>query len=257
MFMPQDPAFRHLLCEKCGLTAIRMGGCGLHSRYRFLFGYLIFVVADSIWPLRLDIRSRSYYYFWLYSEPLNWIFQILVVRELCGLVLERYKGLCTVGRWGMYGGIAISAAISVASLLPHIGSGMTHRSRILFYMEGGDRGINLALAIFLLLMMLLVSRYPVPLSRNVVVNAVIYTILFFSNTLAALLHTIFDLKIAPAVDAALTGMGVVALLVWFFLLTPRGEEIRVELAHLRPEREEHILHYLDELNKLVLNLGRT
>jgi hypothetical protein len=240
-----------------GLAAIRMVGSGLHARYRFLSSYLFFLVPFSAWPLCLDSRSAAYYWTWIYSEPLNWIFQILVVRELCGLVLERYRGLCTLGRWGMYAGIGIAGAISLASLLPHIPNRVSRRSHLLSYMQGGERGVYLALGLFLLLMMVLVSRYPVPLSRNVLLNAVIFTILFFSNSLAALLHTIFDLRIGHSVDAGLGGLGVITLVAWLFFLTPRGEEIRVELVHLQPEREEHVLRYLDDLNRLVLNLGRS
>ncbi len=239
------------------LAAVRMLGFGLHSRYRFLFAYLLFLVPYSAWPTMLDIRSPAYYYTWLYSEPLNWVFQVLVVRELYGLVLERYRGLCTLGRWLMYAGIAISGAISLATLLPHIHNELNRRSHVLSYVEGCERGIYLALAILLILMLILVSRYPVPLSRNVLVNTAIFTVLFFSNSLVALLYTMFDRHIAPTLAVGMSGVEVTALAAWFFLLTPRGEEIRVELVHLQPEREKNVLRHLDDLNRLVLNLGRS
>ncbi len=237
------------------LTAIRLRASGLHSRYRFLFAYLVFLVPFSFWPMIIDSRSILYFRVWIATEPLNWIFEILVVRELCGLVLERYKGLCTVGRWAMYGGMAISAVISFASLLPHIASTLPQRSRMLFYMVGANRGINFALAIFLLLMMVLGSRYPVPLSRNVVLNAVVFTVLFFSNTLAMLMHTLFDTKTSPLVDAALMGIGALSLVVWFCFLNHQGEIAKVELAHLLPEHEERLLARLDDLNSMVLRLA--
>jgi hypothetical protein len=237
------------------LTAVRMRRSGLHRRYRFLFAYLLFQVPYSIPPATMSLGSRGYFWFWLISEPINWMFEILVVRELCGLVLERYRGLCSLGRWSMYGGVALSAAISLATLLPRIPSAVTRRSMLLSYYFGGDRGVNLALAIFLLLMMFLASRYPVPLNRNVVLNAVMFTVLFFGNTLASLLRTIFDLRVAVVMDVGLTASTALSLIVWFFAFTPGGETNRLELAHFRPEDEARILQRLDRINRLMLRLA--
>lgn len=227
---------------------------GLHSRYPYLFAYLVFLVPYSLWPILLDLRSILYFRMWVGTEPLNWIFEILVVRELCGLVLERYQGLCTLGRWAMYGGMAVSAIISLASLFARIPSTMPQRSQILYYVTGADRGINLALAIFLLLMMLLGSRYPVPLSRNVVVNAVTFTILFLSNSMAMLIHTLFDRRTSPVVDCCLMAVGAASLVVWFLGLNPRGETVRVEIAHLSPDHEERLLARLEDLNAMLLRV---
>jgi hypothetical protein len=236
------------------LTAVRMHRSGLHRHYPCLFSYLLFQVPFSIPPATMDLGSPTYFWFWLITEPIDWMFKILVVRELCGLVLERFRGLCSLGRWSMYGGVALSAAISLATLLPRIPSAVTHRSRLLFYWYGGERGINLALAIFLLLMMLLASRCPVPINRNVVLNAVMFTVLFFGNTLGSLLRTIFDLRVAVVMDVGLTAAAASSLIVWFFALTPEGEKDRLELAHFRPEDEVRILQRLDQINRLVLRL---
>ena len=236
------------------LTAVRMCRSDLDRRYPFLFAYLVFQVPYAIWPATVDIASPGYFWFWLVTEPINWIFEIAVVRELCGLVLERYRGLCSLGRWSMYGGVSLSAAISLATLLPRIPNALTQRSRLLYYWYGGDRGINLALAIFLLLMLLLASRYPVPFNRNVVLNAVMFTVLFFGSTLSSLLRTIFDLRVALLLDIGLTASGAASLIVWFFALTPEGEKDRVELAHFGPEDEVRILQRLDQMNRLVLRL---
>lgn len=237
------------------LTAARMYRSGLRRRYPYLFAYMVFLVPISIWPAVSNMESVVYFWFWVISEPIGWLFEILVVREFCGLALERYRGLRSVGRWGMYGGVALSAAISLASMLPRIPYTITHRSRLLFYLYGADRGIHLAMGIFLLLMMAMASRYPVPLSRNIVVNAAIFTGLFFSNTLSALLQIVFDRRAGHAADIWLTGAAAASLIVWFFLLTPKGEEVRMELAHFGSEDESRMLQRLDRINRFVLRLA--
>ena len=62
-------------------------------------------------------------------QPLQWGLDILVVRELCSVVFEKHPGLVTLGRWGMYTGVIMSAFLSFLSLLPHINSTMPARSR--------------------------------------------------------------------------------------------------------------------------------
>ena len=237
------------------LTAVRMHRSGLHRRYPFLFAYLLFQVPYSIPPATMNLGSTSYFWFWLITLPIDWMFEISVASELCRLVLERYRGLRSLGRWSVYGGVALSAALSLATLLPRVPSAVTRRSMLLSYYFGADRGINLALAIFLLLMMLLASRCPVPLNRNVVLNAVMFTALFFGNTLTSLLRSIFDLRVAVAMDVGLTASTAVSLIVWFFALTPGGEKDRLELAHFRPEDEVRILQRLDRINQLMLRLA--
>ncbi|HEV2446794.1 MAG TPA: hypothetical protein VGS58_12765 [Candidatus Sulfopaludibacter sp.] len=234
---------------------VRMRRGRLHGRYPFLFAYMLFLVPYTIIPMVMDLHSRAYFRFWLVSEPMNWTAEILLVRELCGLVLERYQGLCSLGRWAMYGGIAISAAISLASLMARVPAAALRRSPTLYYMLAADRGFHFAMGLFLLLMLLLASRYPVPLNRNILVNAALYTALFLCSTLAALLHSVFDVRVSQRVDAMLVGSAALSMLIWFFALTPAGEAVQVEMARLRPDHERRVLSHLEELNRLVLRLA--
>lgn len=249
------PAFEILSALFAALTAARMHHSGLRRRYPYQFAYMVFLAPYSIWPLFADTRSAGYFWFWVLTEPFKWLVETLVVREFCGLALERYRGLRSLGRWGMYGGIALSTAMSIASMLPRVPHTITQRSRLLFYIYGADRGIYLAMGIFLLLMMAMASRYPVPLSRNIVVNAAVFTGLFFSNTLSALLQIVFDRRVGPAADICLTGAGAASLILWFFLLTPKGEEAQVELAHFRADDESRMLRRLDRINRPVLRVA--
>ena len=250
-----NSTFAALSVPFAALTAIGLFRNGLYRRYRILFAYLVFLVPFTAYPVLLNIRSVTYFWVWVITEPVNMIFEVLVVAELCRLVLERYRGLSTIGRWGIYGGMAISLAISLTSLAPRIATSMSRRSTILLYIAGLSRGINLGLTVFLLLMMVLVSRYPVRLSRNVVLNAVVFAILFFCNTLSALLHTIFDLRINPVVDTVMAGIGTMSFLAWFFLLTPAGELVHLDPLLLGPQDERRALDRLDSLNEFVLGLA--
>src|SRR5205814_8145355 len=115
-----------------------------------------------------------------------------------GLVLGRYPSLQTAGRCAMYGGVLISSAISILALLPRLRP--AQKSRLLTYWFPVDRGVSFGLAIFLLVMMFLVSRFPIKLSRNVILHTSLFTILFLNHALNNLFHTFFGTKMPPIVD---------------------------------------------------------
>ena len=134
----------------------------------------------------------------------------------------------------MYLATAVSVTISVLSLLPRITPAMPQRSRIMGYIYATERGVDFSLAIFILLILFFLSRYPVPLSRNVAVHAVVYSIFFLSNTLGLLLHSIFGLHLKNEVDMFLMGTSSACVVAWLVLLNAKGEEVRVQHPAFRP-----------------------
>jgi hypothetical protein len=178
------------------------------------------------------------------------------VLELYRLILERHKGLFTVGRWAMYLGIIVSVGLSVLSLLPHIASAARQRSTVMPYLQAIDQGVNFSLAIFLLLVLFLLSLYPVSLSRNVLVHATVCTVLFLTSTLGVVLYRIFDLHLSTAIDLGLMGISSGCLLAWFFLLSPRGEQARLSMPWMGPEEESRLLLHLDALNSTLLKASK-
>ena len=238
-----------------GLIALKLFRSGLHRRYRILFAYLIFRVPYMVCILFLNVNSPFYQKFFVVTAPLFWPFYILLVRELYGLVLERHKGLYTLGRWAMYLATVVSVTVSVLSLLPRITPAMPQRTRIMGYIYATERGVDFSLAIFILLMLFFLSRYPVPLSRNAAVHAAIYSIFFLSNTLGLILHSVFGLLLKNQVDMFFMGTSSACVIAWLVLLNPKGEEVRVTALHFGRGDEKRILLQLDSLNETLLRAG--
>jgi hypothetical protein len=183
---------------------------------------------------------------------LFWPLYILLVLELYRLVLEQYKGVYTLGRWAMYFATVVSVTISVLSLLPRITPAMPQQSRIIGYVYATERGIDFSLALFILLILFLLSRFPVPLSRNVAVHAVVYSIFFLSNTLGLLLHSVFGLQLENEVNMFLMGTSSACVVAWFFLLNTKGEEVRVSTLRFGRADQDRILLQLNALNDTLL-----
>jgi hypothetical protein len=239
-----------------GLTAVKLLKTGLYRRYPAFFAYLIVPIPCLAILFFVPTSSDAYFIVWVAIQPLAWFLYIRMVFELYRLILERHKGLYTLGRWAMYAGIAVSVTISALALLPHITPQMPQRSKGMAYFTAGERGVDCSLAIFLLFMMFLLSWYAVPLCRNVVVHAVICTVFFLSSTLHMLLHGVFGVKNIAALNTGMTVVSTTCVLAWFLLLSRSGEEVRVKLPWIGPEQEERILSQLDSMNAALLKTAR-
>ena len=237
-------------------TAAKLFWTGLFRRYSFFFVYLLFRLVSSFIPFLLDFRSKLYLRVFLVEEPISWILFVLMVLELYRLILERHRGLYTLGRWAMYFAMVVSILVSILSLLPKIRPSMGSEDRLLGYTIAAERGIYLSLATFLVLILLFLTRYPVPLSRNVIVHAAVFSLYFISNTLIFLARALFGLRFNETASAFLLAISVLCVYAWLLMLSPHGEEVRVQLPHLGPEHEERILRQLDAINATVLRVSR-
>jgi hypothetical protein len=248
------------------LTVLKLFTSGLYRRYRIFVGYMVFRVPYLAFSLMLahlkglpggdGVRSNLYFYLFFYSEPLLVLLYILVVLELYRLVLERYKGLYTLGRWAMYGALAISTTVSVLSLLPKIAPSMPEPSRRLMYEIAAERGVDLALVIFILLIIWFLSQYRITLSRNVVVHTAIYSVFFLSDALVLLWRTLLGFKVTGTFNVVTAAVSSACTLGWWLLLSAKGEEVQVNQPHLQAGSEERILQQLDLLNATFLKVSR-
>ena len=240
------------------VVVVKLFLSGLYRKYRIFFIYFLFRVPFQLvtWHFSDHTNTRAYLDLWLYTEPFVILFYVLVVLELYRLVLERYKGLYTLGRWAMYVALAISVTVSLLTLLPRIAPSTSEPSKRLFEEIAVERGVDLSLVLFILLIFLFLGRYPVTLSRNVIVHTVIYSIFFLSETLVLLLRTLFGWDWRDRMNLVLTGIGAACTIAWSLLLSARGEEVQLRTPELRPESEERILQQLDALNATLLKVSR-
>jgi hypothetical protein len=247
-----------VIMSLCALTSFKLWRTGLYRRYLALSGYLLlnFLIYLFILFWFTDLRSAEYLRFYVYSQPLVWLFSILVVRELYTLVLEKFKGLATLGRWFQYAGLAISLLVSGLSLLPRMRSGTLQKSTSLTYFYPIERGVDCALLVFLLLLLLWLSRYPVPLSRNLLIHSLVYSTLFLSESVGLFARAFFGFELSRPVSTFLVAVLAGCLLTWLICLSERGEEVRLSVPRFGPEEEKRILNQLEALNSTLLRISR-
>src|ERR1017187_1470500 len=234
------------------LMALMLFRTGLFRRSPIFFAFSIFRILTSIAPMFVEVSSDLYQKVWVLSTPIALGFYVLMVVELYNLVLEKYKGLYTLGRWAMYVSLAVSVTISVISLLPRIQPSMPQPSKIMFYMLATERGIDTALAIFIVLILCFLSLFPVKLSRNVRVHALVFSIFFLSNTFVLLMRSLFGLHLADRVNTVLMGITAASVVAWLTLLRVAGEDAQRAPAQYGQEEESRLLMHLDSLNAALL-----
>jgi hypothetical protein len=234
------------------LMVLKLYRTGLYRRYPIFFAFFIFRIPNSIWPLFLETSSDIYQKVWVLTDPVGLGFYVLMVVELYKLVLDKYKGLYTLGRWVLYISLAISVSISVVALLPRIKPIAAQRSRVMSYLLATERGIDTALAIFIILILCFLSFFPVKLSRNVRVNALVFSIFFLSNTFVLLMRSLFGKHLIDQVNTVLLGVTAASVVAWLALLRTAGEDLRLAPVPSGPEHESRLLTHLDSLNAALL-----
>jgi hypothetical protein len=236
------------------LTALKLFHASLHRRYLIFFAYLVFQVPYIAGGLYLGSGSNGYLLFFVWSEPLIMILYVLMVLELYRLVLERYQGLYTLGRWAMGIAMVIAVAISVISLRAAPAQAQRF-SKIAGFELQAEARLDLALVLFILLIIGFLSRYPIRLNRNVVVHTVVYSVFFFANSLG-LLFWLFRIRIVDAVNTTLMGIASACAVAWWIGLAQKGEEVQVNLPSLGPGAEQRALQQLEALNATLLRASR-
>lgn len=240
-----------------GLTVFRLLWSGLAGRYRAFTIFFAFRALNHLYPLFIDFRSNLYAYIWATTEPAFRILYIMVVLELYRLILEQYMGLYSLGRWVLYGSSAVAAIISILTLLPHITPAMPQQTRYLGYVYAFDRGVDLSLVIIVLVMLVFLSRFPLKLSRNVLVHATLYSLYFFSSSIFGFAWKMLGLKAQSDVNLVFEGISAACTVGWLFLLTPEGEKVPAMHLHFSAEYEQRALGKLDAINKTLLKISKS
>jgi len=238
------------------LVALKLYRTGLHTRYPVLFWFFLFRIPNSIWPFFLPTSSKLYFYFWIYTGPVALLFYVLMAAELYKAVFARYKGLSTVGRWGMYASVAISVTISALTFIPEFTPSTASHSKYVYYNLAFERGVDTALALFVILLLCFVSFLPLRLSRNVRVHALVFSIFFLSNTFVLLMQMLFNATFKGPFNTAVSCVTTASVIAWLTLLSKSGEEARQPVAATSPEHESRLLAHLDALNSALLRSSR-
>ena len=223
----------------------------LAGRFPALVAWLGVLAASFLGGALLAHGSHAYFWFYIFLIPTECVFDILAVRELFALVFIDYPGIRSLGRWGMYLGIAFATAASFL-LFGVFQRTDTHGSRHLLYLEISQRSIVFSLVVVIATILFFLSRYPLLLGKNTYVSSAFFSALFLSEAARLIIDSLQTQLYNNLIDWSQCLFVLLCLAIWAMML--RREELRpVRMAFSTPE-EDHLLEQLASLNQL---LGRT
>lgn len=232
-------------------VAFRLLTSKLYRSYPYFSGFIAVAIVRgsiSLFPLPKNLYAE----FFMITEVLIWIFYVLILMELYSLVLARYQGIQSLGKWIFHGSVAVSLLIAMATLYPKLGSNGKDMLMLFFV---GERGILSALALLTLLMTAFLTWFPVPLPRNVILHSIVFASYFFSKAAVLLVRNIAGHKVASGTSLTLFVIGWICMALWAIFLTPEGEHVEARVRRTWNEDEEDRL--LDQLKSINATLSRS
>ncbi len=235
-----------------GILVIRLAATRLYRIYPYFFAFLSFQILRTLVLLPLQPNTYKYALIFLVTQPVTWLLYILVVLELYSLALREHKGIASVSRWVLSGGLAVSVLVSALTLRADL-SRVAVRNKLLIYYSVVERGLVFSLVIFLLLITVFLLWFPVSVRRNVVLHAAVYSAYFISSTFALLVRNVAGYQTNRAVNMVLLFVDLMCLTLWIAGLNRHGEEHPVVVRRKwSPEDEALLVQKLDALNSALI-----
>ena len=136
-----------LIVAGTAALSVRLFITGLYREYRAFFLYLVFATLRSAVFANLNPAGKTYLHIWIITEPVEWLFYLLVVVELYSLVLKDYRGLSTAARWALMA--AIGLALLASAMIFLAPSRYTTQGPMMAYYYQAERSVYLSLLVFL------------------------------------------------------------------------------------------------------------
>ena len=203
------------------------------------------VVPGLVFPM----TSRIYRDVYFFSEPITWILAVAMIQEMYRQVFQRYPAISRLGRWSTYG-CAISAVAVCTFMLSVTPAHQLTTSVIQTYTVFWEMCTLFTLGVFVLLMILIVGRYPLRLDPNLIRNIAILSIYLFGTALIlGILQS--DRGQAARIRAfAVIGLQAGCAMLWGVLMR-KPAPVELVREPLADEQAARLLRQLGQLNDVL------
>jgi hypothetical protein len=236
--------------------AFRMAREKLHRIYPFFYTWLIAEVIRA--AVLLPMRPRRSLYAWTYvfTEPVIWLLYFLIVWELYSLVLRSHPGIATAGKRTMLVTMTVALVLVAVSLQSDL-SNPGQPFPILLFIHVGGRAVVSTLGVFLLLVTLVLLKFPIRLSRNAVYYCVGYAVFFCVKAAVLLWRNILGPESAQYTSIVNLAVANACIFFWLLKLSGAGENRPNPLtARWSPAEAGRLLAQLKNINDTLSALPR-
>jgi hypothetical protein len=243
--------FRSLALAASAITAVRLYRNGLHKVYPSFLGFLVLAVWRTVALAALNTATVEYLRAWIVTEPMFWLSYVLILHELCGRVLDRYRGIRSLARWASGMALAISAAVT--------GIAMTgaryklyYESHYLHTVVAVERTLATVLVVFLFLLILFALRYPLPLNRNLRAYGTMFFCYFLAVAAGYSILSLVGRSAVVAINLLVSGVWAGCSVIWLRTIRPEGEAWPVRHPEAARERFGEMEAKLEGFNRFLI-----
>jgi len=237
------------------VLVLRLWTFGLWRVYPALFLLFCYFPLPIAALQFIPRNTNRYAYAYFATQPLYWLLYGAVIYEIFRNVLKEHRGIASAGRWTLAIGLALSFAVTLASLGLEW-SARNQKFPILYFFHLFERTYFTTALLLILLLLVLLLWFPIVLRRNLLHLTAGLAVFFLARSIVYLLRNLAGPESALAVSAANQAVSVVWITALCVLLAPAGEAVRsVARRPSTPEDTDRLVRQLDRINETLLRAG--
>lgn len=239
----------------CALAAVRVRLLPAAKEYGLFVWLFVSWSCISAATVGVPLASALYKYIFLVSVPLSWVLYFCTARHLYQKIFTNYPGIAFAGRSALW----VSAAIVVVGVVVStaFSPGVMTERHVFAALLLLDRFVLFGIALFLVLLVSIMIRYPISIPKNIAVHAFFFSSILFSQMLVQIADQWTEYRFTPYFNTLVAGFDAILIGTWAISLTNAGDAAIIRVRqHIRREAEIHLLGQLDALNGILLRAAR-
>jgi hypothetical protein len=244
-----------------GLTAavvVKLWLTGLINVYKLLFCYLAFDLLTSLGSFLIPYRTKYYAHYYFSAQTLMIVMAAFILVEIYALALERTPALARFLR------STVGYILGIAALTPLLWlyANGSASSQIHPYLKADllfEQTMDATMAIFLIIISIFMTWFPVRLRRNVIVYISGFIVWSLSRSAAVHLAREWtgNKQAMMAINMAQMCVAMGCLLFWLLGLRREGEARTAVVGHLWNRAEaDRLTEQLNAINDSLTRLRR-
>ncbi len=252
-----EQLLRLLALVSTAVLLVRIAWTRLYRRYPLFTGLLAVQLAQELILLPFASNRNVYALIFFISEPVVWLFYYLVLFELFAVALKDYPGIAFLTRWALRIVLPLALAFSLLLLIPDLNGSHPAQYPILHVFQVAHRTVVLTALVWLSLLIALIVRYPIALSRNAIVYSAGYAVYFGVKSALLFVLNEIGLGLTPAFSLVMLAVSAICLLSWAVLLTPEdGNHTGIMAISWKPGEKERLREQLTAINAALFRIFR-
>lgn len=235
--------------------ALRFVQLGLSPIYRYFVVFMVVEAARLALFAALPRGSDLFAYCYFVSQPVLWVFHALITLEVFQIALRNYPGIATGSRYliaACLGAAVVLAGATLAVELPVHPNSITLESFLAF-----ERAINVSLLCFVGLLVFGLSWFPVPLTRNALVHAGVFSFFFAAKGALVFSRNLLGPDFNDTANRILLAATLISLALWAAFLTKSGEFRKIKSGYKRsPLDETRLLSQMEAINRTLVGSAK-